>query len=184
MAAREITLGRTEKALWTGAPKQGLVLRPADAFMIPFSALWAGGVLTIFTSAHAARAPGVFAFFPLLFGVAAIYITVGRFVVDIWTRARTTYAVTSERVIIQSGIFTPTVKSLNLRTLSDVTLSERASGYGTITFGPESPWGMWGNGMRGWGGMPQQPMFEGIPSARSVYDMIRDAQRAAAAAPG
>jgi hypothetical protein len=178
MAAREITLGRTERALWTGAPKQGLILRSSDVFVIPFSVVWAGGVLTIFTSAHWRSARGAFVLMPALFLAMGLYITVGRFVVDMVARARTTYALTTERVIIQSGVFTPTVKSLNLRTLSDVTLSERGNGDGTITFGPGNPWGAWGNGMR-WPGMPPQPVFEGIPNARTVYGMIREAQRTA-----
>ena len=177
MADMGIDLGRNEKVLWIGAPKQGLVLRAADAFVIPFSVVWAGGVLTIFMKTPRFPQAGMFAVFPALFLAVAFYITVGRFIVDIRARARTTYAVTNERVIIRSGIFTPTVKSLNLRTLSDVTLTERGSGWGTITLGPGNPWGAWGNGMR-WPGMPMQPMFEGIPNARSVYDLIRDAQRA------
>ena len=135
--------------------------------------------MTIFTKVPKFPPVGMFALFPALFLAMAFYITIGRFVGDIWARARTTYAVTSERVIIQSGIFAPTIKSLNLRTLSDITLSERGNASGTITFGPGNPWGAWGNGMR-WPGMPQAPMFEGIPNARSVYDLIRDAQRAAA----
>ncbi len=172
-----IDLGRNEKVLWTGAPRQGLVLRPMDAFVIPFSVVWAGGVLSI-TMVPKFPQPPMFALFHALFLAVAFYITIGRFIVDIWVRARTTYAVTNERVIIQSGAFTPTVKSLNLRTLSDITLSERPNGSGTITFGPGNPWGAWGNGMR-WPGMPQAPMFDGVPAARSIYELIRDAQRAA-----
>jgi hypothetical protein len=85
-------------------------------------------------------------------------------------------------MIIQSGLFTSTIKSLNLRTLSDVTLSERGNGSGTITFGLAYRGSAWGNGLR-WPGMPEMPMFDSITSARSVYDTIRDAQRAASGSP-
>ena len=181
-----IALDRNERVLWSGAPPQGLVLRGYDAFIIPFSLIWAGiafGGFGLTISQHAR--PGtvplpIFAYIPMaLFVVLGLYMTIGRFIVDSVARSYTSYAVTSERVIIQSGVFNPTLKSLNLRTLSDLTLSERPNGSGTITFGPVNPWYPWAAGMR-WPGMPQAPMFERIPNARGVYGMIRDAQRATA----
>jgi hypothetical protein len=182
MANVEVSLGRTEKVLWTGAPSQGLLLRRADLFMVPFSLLWAGFVVTFFLSTKRAPAGGPPLLFEVFFAAAALYITVGRFAADAWRRARTTYAVTNERVIIQSGSSGSTVQSVNLRTLVDVTLSERRDGRGTITFGPTDSWGAW-RGMRSWSGAPGAPTFEGIPDARGVYDMIRGAQRTASAGP-
>jgi hypothetical protein len=114
------------------------------------------------------------------FIVVGLYITIGRFWIDARRRARTTYAVTSERIIINSGTFTRTSKSLNLRTLSDVTLQEGADGRGTITFGPAPPFAAMYAGMS-WPGVAQIPAFEMIPDARRVYGIIRDAQRASTA---
>jgi hypothetical protein len=180
----DIALDRNERVLWNGAPPQGLVLRGYDLFMIPFSLIWAGIAfggfgLTIMQHARPGTVPlPAFAYIPMaLFLVLGLYITVGRFIVDSVARSYTSYAVTTDRVIIQSGLFTSTLKSLNLRTLSDLTLSERGNGLGTVTFGPVNPWNSWGAGTR-WPGMPQTPMFERIPNARAVYGMIRDAQRA------
>jgi hypothetical protein len=65
--------------------------------------------------------------------------------------------VTSDRVIINSGLFRPTTQSRSLRTLSDVTMRERSDGSGTIAF---------------------------IPDVRRGYDILRDAQRATAGRKG
>ena len=73
--------------------------------------------------------------------------------------------------------------SLDLRTLSDVTLHERPDGSGTITFGPVAPFAALYAGMA-WPGVPQAPSFEMIPDVRRVHAIIRDAQRAAASARG
>ncbi len=51
-------------------------------------------------------------------------------------RSRTYYGLTNERVIIISGLSSRTVKSLQVQTLTDVSLSEEASGTGTVMFGP------------------------------------------------
>jgi hypothetical protein len=67
----------------------------------------------------------------------------GRFIVDARERERTFYGITSERIIIVSGLFSRRTKSLNLRTLTDISLIERPDGSGTITFGPTHPVGQW-----------------------------------------
>lgn len=175
----QFTLDRGERQLWAGAPRRGLVLRASDAFMIPFSVLWAGFAFFWELSVLRDGAPLFFALWGVPFVLVGFYITVGRFFVDARRRARTTYAVTSERIIISSGAFNPSVKSLNLATLSDVTLHERRDGSGTITFGSTSPLVAMYAGTP-WPGVPQVPSFEMIPDARRVYGIIREAQRAAA----
>ncbi len=106
-----------------------------------------------------------------------IYLIVGRFFADAVLRSRTYYGLTTERIVIVSGLFSRTTKSLQLRTLSDVSLSESNDGLGTITFGPAAPW--WA-GSGGWPGSRQQlsPSFESISAARDVYEKIRAAQNA------
>lgn len=175
----EFPLGRGERLLWSGAPRQGIVFRPTDLFQIPFSLLWGGFALFWNVSVWASGAPIFFRLFGLPFLVVGLHLTVGRFWFDARRRARTSYGVTTERVIIASGAFTPSINSVALRTLSDVALTERPDGSGTIWFGPGSFAGSTNTGTP-WPGMQQAPGFDLATDAKRVYDIIRDAQAAAA----
>jgi len=104
---------------------------------------------------------------------------VGRFFVDAATRAKTYYAVTDRRVLIVSSLFSQQIKSLNMGTLAEVSLTESSDGEGTITFGSNLGYsGMFGR-PAGWPGSQRYapPAFEMIPNAKSVYGIVRDAQR-------
>jgi len=113
------------------------------------------------------------------FILIGLYIVFGRFIVDALNRRRTFYGVTSERIIIVNGLFSQRTKSLNLRTLSDISLSERGDGRGTITFGPTHPMGRWTPA--GWPGTSQYmaPAFDMIDRAKEIYDLIRQTQKSA-----
>lgn len=172
-------LASGERLLWHGRPEQGILFRPADAFMIPFSLLWGGFVLFWEYSAISMEAPLFFVLWGIPFVAVGLYMIVGRFLVDAKQRATTFYGVTSQRVIIVSGISSRKVKSLNLRTLSDLSLDERARGNGSISFGASHPFAQWTGGMP-WPGMPSlSPAFERVEGARSVFEIIRKAQGAA-----
>ena len=73
------------------------------------------------------------------------------------------------------------VKSLQLHTLSEVTLRETGGGRGTVTLGSQPGWSAWYRGMA-WPGMADgsfSPALEGIEHAREVYALIQDTQRRA-----
>lgn len=173
--AREV--GPQERVLWSGVPRQGLMLRASDVFTIPFSIMWCG--FAIFWEFGATRS-GAGAFFTawgIPFVGVGLYMVIGRFFVDAFQRARTIYALTNERVIIAGGGWSGrTVRSISLRQLPEVLLSERRDGRGTIAFSP-SPW----TTGTGWPRDRQQPspQLEGIENVRSVYELIRQAQKAA-----
>jgi hypothetical protein len=173
-------LGPGERLLWHGRPVQGIVFKRADAFMIPFSLLWGGfAFFWEYTVIATDKAPLFFRLWGIPFVGVGLYMIVGRFLFDAKQRATTFYGVTSQRVVIVSGMSSRKVKSLNLRTLSDLSLDERAEGKGSISFGPSNPFAQWTSGMV-WPGMQQSaPTFELIDGARSVFEIIRKAQRTA-----
>jgi hypothetical protein len=170
-------LGREERLLWSAQPRQGLILRSNDALLIPFSLLWGGFAFFWEYSVVDSNAPILFRLWGVPFVVAGLYLIVGRFFVDARLRSKTFYGLTTERIIIVSGLFSRTIKSVQLRTLSDVSLAESAGDdVGTITFGPQAPWWTAGGG---WPGAQRQtsPAFDSIPGARVVYEKIRVAQK-------
>ena len=166
-------LGDGERLLWTGRPRQGFFLRSADGFAIPFSLLWTGFAVGWMLLAVKASNGLWLVGIPLL--LIGAYMMVGRFFVDAWQRARTWYGLTNQRVLILSLYVRRNIKSLNLRALSAITLSERDDGVGSITFGPVPPsWPYRGAHLPGMS--PQPPRFDNIPRARAVFDEIRRLQ--------
>ena len=169
-----------EQLIWSGQPRQGLLLRPSDAFMIPFSLLWGGFAIFWEVSVILTGAPVFFWLFGVPFVLIGLHLIFGRFFTDARLRARTFYGLTNDRIIITSGKHGKRVQSLSLSTLGDISLDQREDGSGTITFAAANPLGRWGNfgAMPGVGtGRQMPPSFEMIPQARKVYEMIRGAQR-------
>jgi hypothetical protein len=158
-----------------------LLLRPADAFLIPFSLFWGGFAFFWEASVLAGGAPIFFSLWGIPFVLMGIYFILGRFFVDARARANTFYGLTNRRAIIVSGIFSKTINSLPLRTLSDISVRERKDRTGTVLLGRGHPFASWNAGMQ-WPGMGQYstPAFELIPDAKRVHDQVLEAQRAAA----
>ena len=142
-------LDSDEECLWSGQPKQGMVLRAQDTIMIPFSLVWTGFAifwevmaLKILPGSGAEKGPGaVVIIFPLLWGLpfvlVGLYWTFGRFIVDSMRRKNTYYGVTNERIIIVSGIRSRKIRSLDLRSLTDISLIEKRDNRSTIIFGQQ-----------------------------------------------
>jgi hypothetical protein len=182
----EKELSSGERLLWSGQPRGGIRLRTTDVFVIPFSILWCG--FAIFWEFMAltvpANAPGpidiAFPLFGMPFVLVGLYFVFGRFLVDARSRERTFYGLTNDRIIIVTGLLSRRIKSLNLRTLSDISLTERSDGSGIITFGPSHPFGVWFPA-GSWPGAGQYapPAFDMIDRAKEVYEMIRQAQKTA-----
>ncbi|TCD10775.1 hypothetical protein EZ449_07760 [Pedobacter frigidisoli] len=169
-------LGLNEQIIWTGKPKTGIILRGSDAFLIPFSILWGGFAVFWESTVIASGGPFFFKLWGIPFVLAGLYITIGRFFVDAKKRSNTVYGITSDRIIIKSGIFSREIKSLNIRTLSDITINQKPDNTGTITLGPVDFRSSMMQGVE-WPGVKQTPQLEFIENVKSVYDKIIEFQR-------
>ena len=172
-------LSPNEKLLWTGRPKTGIRFRPSDAFMIPFSLLWCG--FAIFWESSVlliGSAPFFFMLWGIPFVLVGLYMVIGRFIADAWRRKKTIYGITDDRIVIVSGIFSSSVKSLQIRTISDISFTQKADGSGTIMLGPSDgrvAFTGFGSGYNR--GRPQTPALEFIDDVRKVYDILIAAQK-------
>jgi hypothetical protein len=173
-------LDRGERVIWSGQPRRGLTLRSSDAFAIPFSLIWCGfAIFWEWNVTHTAKAPAFMVLWGIPFVLIGLYLVFARFFVDAAQRRSTYYALTNERILIISGLWSRNIKSLPLRTLEQVDLSTRASGEGTISFGRAAV-GSRGFTPAGWPGSAKYlpPMFEMIQDAAQVANLVRSAQRA------
>ncbi|WP_051748560.1 hypothetical protein [Nevskia soli] len=170
-------LGRGERLLWSGMPRQGLRFRQSDIFMVPFSLMWGGFAFFWEGAVTTKGAPFFFSLWGMPFVLIGIYIIVGRFFVDSYLRARTYYGVTDQRVIILGGLMNREVKSISLQGLNEMLLTERGDRSGTITFGPTGPMAAAWAGTA-WPGTSKKlsPAFDLVEEVRRVYNIIRDAQ--------
>lgn len=171
-------LSPNERILWHGVPRQGLLLRAADALMIPFSLLWGGFSVFLEYSVLCSDAPMVLRLWTVPFVLMGVHMVGGRFALEAWQRSRIDYMVTNERVIIRSGIFRRSVQSLALRTMGDFALTEHSNGEGTISFGVSADGDRF-SGLAAFPGDETVPRFDTIADARSVYEIIRGAHLAA-----
>ncbi len=154
------------------------MLRGADILMVPFSLMWGGFAFYWEYSVVHSDAPLLFRLWGIPFVLVGLHMIVGRFFLDAWQRSRTEYEVTSDRVTIHSGIFNRQLKTMDLRSLGEYSLTESRSGEGTISFGVSAAGNVF-SGLASWPGMADVPRFDSIPEARKVYDIIRNAHYAA-----
>jgi len=177
---RELESG--ERVLWKGRPRGGLRLRGSDLYLIPFSLFW-GGFAIFWESAALFKIPKnnpvglLFPIFGIPFVLFGLYLIFGRFFVDAKMRESTEYAITNRRAIIVSGIFSRSVRSINLQTTPEITFTERPDRSGTITFGSAPAYGRWGQRDLLFPGMSAQPAFEMIDDVGAVYDIIQKAKQ-------
>jgi hypothetical protein len=169
-----------EELLWSGRPRQGLVLHPHDRFFVPFSFAWAAlagaGVFLVLFRLPPGRIDAELTAAILLFLVVGLSISVGRFAVDMRIRATTAYGVTDRRVLIVSRFPWPKTTSRDLVALAELTVVETSSGRGWISFAASA------RGLKPFSGLYNASLrsrFESIAEPRAVYDLILSARERA-----
>lgn len=168
-----------EKLLWKGRPQQGIRLAGSDVFMVPFSLLWAGVVVTIFGigGAEIMSAGFPFVLFPLIFGLAAVYVTIGRLIHDAWIRSNIEYAMTDRRVIILKSGIGSDLTTLDIGRIDQINFKPRGD-RGDIVFGPtQSFFGLGTRSFRNsfavWTpSLSETPQFIGVENGRRLFDQI------------
>ena len=164
-------LGPGESILWAGKPAQGVLFTSRDILLIPFSIFWLGFVCVWLFGVVSTGAPMEFLLVGMLFLVVGLGVMVGRFALDAFVRANTSYAVTTERVIINRegpfGDFT----AIALKRLPTVKLKPRGAGRGTIVLVQStSPWvqiSIWTPSL------DPTPQLIAIADAQRVYALIQ-----------
>jgi hypothetical protein len=167
-----------ERIIWSGQPQQGLILRPSDTLMIPFSLMW-GGFAIFWEFNVISMGVSFFMLWGIPFVLVGLYMIVGRFFFDSMQRSKTYYALTNERVIIISGVFSQNTKTLDIKKLPEINISTKGDGKGTITFGASHPmaWMYSGSGFPNMGRYNIAPSFEMIDDAKTVYQHLKSLQR-------
>lgn len=169
-------LKENENLLWTGKPKTGILFRPSDIFYIPISLIWCGFVIFWMIGVIQSGAPLFFVLWGIPFVMVGLMFVFGRFIHDIKLRQSASYGLTENRIIIKYGIFSKKIKSIQLKTLSDLELSEKKSGIGTIILGSIHSQNLSESQFDWFRDIPFSSKLEEIKNARFVYDQILDVQ--------
>ncbi len=171
-------LDSDEKLIWTGLPRQGVMINSSDALMIPFSLIWGGFAFYWEYNALTMGAPLLFSFFGIPFVLIGLYMIIGRFIYDSVRRKNTIYGLTNNRIIIKSGVLNTSIKSIDIRTLANLSLKEKVDGSGTIVLGPEEQFAeiYRKTGMHGLG-TKIAPALEMLSDVRKIYKLITDLQK-------
>lgn len=166
-----------ESIIWTGRPRQGIIFRASDTWLVPFSLIWCGFAIFWAYSAMVSNSPLFFKLIGISFVLMGVNFVVGRFLLDAKKRTSIYYGITNRRILIVFAGRTKHFKSLNLQTLTDISFLESANGRGTITFGSIDRWEEMQELQ--WAGFSNRlmPRFEQIENVKDVYTKIFEAQK-------
>jgi hypothetical protein len=170
-----------ERILWQGQPDPHVIFAPGDRLLIPLSILWGGFAIFWEASVLSDRgqdqgAPLFFVLWGIPFVAFGLYFIFGRFFYKAYRKRRTSYAVTSRRVLILTMLRRRQLQAAFSDSIPAIAKSIRADGVGSLVFGNVS-WvnNMYANtGLEGMGRYKgSAPMaFYDIPDAERVYQIV------------
>ena len=164
-----------ETILWQGHPPTKLFLfSKSDVFLVPFSLVWAGfavpgSISTFLWPKSLVELP-----FALLFLVAGIYFSIGRFFISQRMRKKTVYCVSNKRAFIATYGISGRIDSKPLH--PSLAIALEPSEPGSITLGDPALFFPRGYGMGIWSGNDGSFTFRKISDASKVYALIRSVQ--------
>lgn len=165
-----------ERIVWSGRPRQGVMLTARDIFLIPFSLLWGGFAIFWETAVMSTKASWFMALFGVPFVLIGLFLIFGRLPFDAWLRSKLRYALTDRRILILREGPWGSFKAVGLDRLPEATLIESSGGRGTIRFGqPAAFWNSYGHGAGLWiPTLDPTSQFLGIDGARRVFAMVQE----------
>ena len=122
-----------ERLLWSGRPDPAVRFSSADAYLIPFSIMWAGFAVFWEASVLVIGAPLLFDLWGLPFVALGLYMLFGRFVVKRRQKLQTAYGVTTGRAIVAIG--TRTFNDYPLGQAPSSIRRSRDGSHVSVTFG-------------------------------------------------
>lgn len=173
----ERELAVAEKLLWAGQPGRGLRFRPVDRQLVPITLVIGGFAFLWETYVIQTGLSRIGAILGLPFVLIALYLVVGRFLVDAWQRRRTFYGVTDQRVIVVRDYGKHNPISVRYTTPMEVLLTTNPDRSGTVSLGFPHPLSAWSKALH-WPGfhLYETPQLEFIPDAAHVYGIIEEQQ--------
>lgn len=163
-----------EQLIWTGKPKSGIIFRPIDIVLIPFSLIWSG--FAVFWFIVVARFSVFGALFALPFILVGLILVFGRFLFDSKRRKNTFYGLTNKRLILKTGIFSSKIRSIDFASMTNLEMVEKADGSGTISWGINQLFFSTYSGMNGLKGLKTPPIVEMIPDVKILFNKLRQLQ--------
>ncbi len=165
-----------EKVIWEGKPdKKSFLFQGPSWFIIPFTFVWFAFALFWEFTAWVSGAPFFFLIFGGFFVLMGLYITIGRFFVANKEYNNLYYVLTDKRALVQQGVSSIELKSVDLKKLGDIQLNVKSSGKGDIIFGSKGVINFYIPGwpmMRNFYNMPTA--FYSIENAQNLYSKISE----------
>ncbi|ATX82985.1 PH domain-containing protein [Mariprofundus ferrinatatus] len=161
-----------EQRLWSAQPRQGFLLHPSDAFMIPFSLIWGGFSIIWEYQVLVSDAPLLMALIGLPFVAIGLYLIAGRFYYDAKLREKTFYGITDRRIIILSGIRKKQAHYLAIGEIENLQKFENRDGSGSIVLGFEAITTAYQSQMPIPGQMESTPRMNNLADVHTPFGII------------